>query len=115
MRIDEYRNGQKIGEVRRDFQLLVVYCPLTQTPDPAAQFSGLSPTATKTTLCPGESTTLVCTTNPDWNYQWQRNGVNLPNATASNLPASEQGKYTVQVSLKNACTKAGVTQSLTIN
>ncbi|MEZ0541004.1 gliding motility-associated C-terminal domain-containing protein [Fibrella sp. Tmos10] len=115
VRVDEYRNGQKIGEVRRDFQLLVVDCPSTQKPNPAAQIKDLPVTATKTTLCPGESATLVSTINPDWNYQWQRDGVNLANAASSSLVVTEQGEYTVQVSLKNACTQVGSTQSLTIN
>ncbi|WP_375444322.1 gliding motility-associated C-terminal domain-containing protein [uncultured Fibrella sp.] len=115
IRVDEYRNGQKIGEVRRDFQLLVVDCPSSQTPNPSAQIKDLPVTATKTTLCPGESATLLSTINPDWNYQWQRDGVNLANATSSSLIVSEQGEYTVRVSLKNACTQVGGTQSLTIN
>lgn len=115
IRVDEYRNGQKIGEVRRDFQLLVVECPSTQKPEPVAQIKDLPATATKTTLCPGESATLLSTINPDWNYQWQRDGVNLANATSSSLTVSEQGEYTVRVSLKNACTQVGGTQSLTIN
>ncbi len=115
IRVDEYRNGRKIGEVRRDFQLLVVDCPPAQAPDPAAQIKDLPTTATKTTLCPGESATLLSTTNPDWNYQWQRDGVNLPDATNSTLVVREQGEYTVRVSLKNACTKVGSAQSLTIN
>ncbi|MEZ0485863.1 gliding motility-associated C-terminal domain-containing protein [Fibrella aquatica] len=115
VRVDEYRNGQKIGEVRRDFQLLVVECPDTKAPDPVVQIEGLPVTTTKTTLCPGESANLMATANPNWNYQWQRNGINLNNATSSDLTVTEQGEYTVQVSLKNACTQVGSTQSLTIN
>lgn len=115
IRVDEYRNGQKIGEVRRDFQFLVVDCPPTQPPNPAAQIMGLPATTGKTTLCPGEVTTLVSTTDPNWNYQWQRNGINLPDATNSTLVVREQGEYTVRVSLKNACTQVGNAQSLTIN
>ncbi|ARK09369.1 gliding motility-associated C-terminal domain-containing protein [Fibrella sp. ES10-3-2-2] len=115
IRVDEYRNGQKIGEVRRDFQLLVVDCPSAQKPDPTAQIQGQPVTATKATLCPGESATLVSSLNPDWNYQWQRNGVNLADATNNSLIVQEQGEYTVRVSLKNACTQVGSAQSLTIN
>ena len=115
IRVDEYRNGQKIGEVRRDFQLLVVDCPPAQAPNPAAQIKDLPATVSKTTLCPGESATLISTTDPNWNYQWQRDGVNLSSATSSSLIVSEQGEYTVRVSLKNACTQVGSTQSLTIN
>ncbi|CCH00065.1 hypothetical protein FAES_2056 [Fibrella aestuarina BUZ 2] len=113
--VEEYRGGQKIGEVRRDFQFLVVDCPPTQTPTPTAQIKGLPVTATKTTLCPGESATLVVTNDPTWNYQWQRDGLNMPGATNSELTVNDQGVYTVQVSLKNTCTQAGGTQSLTIN
>ncbi|KUG07692.1 gliding motility-associated C-terminal domain-containing protein [Solirubrum puertoriconensis] len=32
VKCSEYRNGVKIGEVRRDFQLLVINCPRNQTP-----------------------------------------------------------------------------------
>ena len=32
IRAQEFRNGQKIGEVRRDFQVLVLDCPTNQTP-----------------------------------------------------------------------------------
>lgn len=115
VKIDEYRNGQKIGEVRRDFQFLVVDCPPAQAPNPAAQILNSSATATKTTLCPGESALLSATYNPDWNYQWQRDGINLTNASSSSLTVQDQGEYTVQVSLKNNCAKVGSTQSLTVN
>lgn len=115
VKIEEYRNGQKIGEVRRDFQFLVVDCPPTQSPNPAAQILNSSATATKTTLCPGESALLSATPDPNWNYQWQRDGINLTNATSSSITVKEQGEYTVQVSLKNACAKVGSAESLTVN
>lgn len=115
IRVDEYRNGKKIGEVRRDFQLLVVECPPTQAPDPAVQIKDSPLNATKTTLCPGESATLLSTTNPNWNYQWQRDGLNIANATSSSLVVTQQGEYTVRVSLKDACTHVGNAQSLTVN
>jgi hypothetical protein len=113
--VEEYRNGQKIGEVRRDFQLLVVDCPPVKTPEPVSQIKGLAITVAKTTLCPGESATLIVTEDPTWNYQWQRDQTNLSGATSSTLLVRDEGVYTVQVSLKNACTKASDAQSLTIH
>ncbi|MCX2741807.1 gliding motility-associated C-terminal domain-containing protein [Pontibacter anaerobius] len=40
IRVQEYRNGMKIGEVRRDFQVLVLDCPRNQTPKVVAQVKG---------------------------------------------------------------------------
>ncbi|CAM3877532.1 gliding motility-associated C-terminal domain-containing protein [Pontibacter korlensis] len=40
IRVQEYRNGVKLGEVRRDFQVLVLDCPKNQTPVVVAQEQG---------------------------------------------------------------------------
>ncbi|MFD2515491.1 gliding motility-associated C-terminal domain-containing protein [Pontibacter locisalis] len=40
VRAQEFRNGQKIGEVRRDFQVLVLDCPKNQTPVVVAKEQG---------------------------------------------------------------------------
>jgi len=40
IRAEEYRAGRKIGEVRRDFQVLVLDCPRNQTPQVAAREQG---------------------------------------------------------------------------
>ncbi|MFD2245177.1 gliding motility-associated C-terminal domain-containing protein [Pontibacter ruber] len=41
VRCQEYRNGVKIGEVRRDFQLLVLDCPRNESPVVKAQERGI--------------------------------------------------------------------------
>ncbi|MCJ8167380.1 gliding motility-associated C-terminal domain-containing protein [Pontibacter sp. E15-1] len=40
IRAQEFRNGKKIGEVRRDFQVLVLECPRNQSPKVVAQEQG---------------------------------------------------------------------------
>ncbi|GAB3539054.1 hypothetical protein GCM10027443_35160 [Pontibacter brevis] len=40
VRAQEFRNGRKIGEVRRDFQVLVLDCPRNQSPQIAAREQG---------------------------------------------------------------------------
>ncbi|MEJ8802024.1 gliding motility-associated C-terminal domain-containing protein [Pontibacter sp. H249] len=40
IRCQEFRNGVKIGEVRRDFQVLVLDCPTNQTPQVSAREQG---------------------------------------------------------------------------
>ena len=115
VKVEEYRNGVKIGEVRRDFQFLVVDCPPATTPDPAVQVRNRPAGLRAVTLCSGDSATVQATADSTWNYQWRRDGTNLPNATNSSLTVRESGAYTVVVSPKIACSKVGNSQTVTVN
>ena len=114
VKVEEYRSGVKIGEVRRDFQFLVVDCPPTTTPDPAVQVRNRPVGLRAVTLCQGDSALMQATPNPTWNYQWRRDGINLANATGSSLAVRESGAYTVVVSPKKACSKTGNSQTVTV-
>ena len=102
---EEFRNGERIGAVRRDFQFLVVDCannvPAAHTISLASQ-----PTITEVTFCEGTEVELKGN-NPkiDWNYQWQRNGDNIAGATSTTLITKEEGEYVVVASFKNVCGK----------
>lgn len=113
VRVDEYRNGVKIGEVRRDFQFLVVDCPPAVTPDPAVQIANY-PSQQNATICRSDSAVLRATDNPDWNYQWRRDGTNLAGATSATLIARATGEYTVVASTKNVCSKVGNSRMLKV-
>ena len=113
VRVEEYRNGIKIGEVRRDFQFLVVDCPPQTTPQPDVQIAK-QPKLRNATICKGDSSLLQAFVDTSWNYQWRKDGVNIAGATKPNLPVRESGEYTVVVSPKAACTKVGNSESLTI-
>lgn len=113
VQVDEYRNGVKIGEVRRDFQFLVVDCPPQTTPAPSVQVMN-RPQQRTTTICQGDSAILQATVNPDWNYQWRKDGLNLTGATGSILPVREAGEYTVVVSPKATCSKVGTSESVMV-
>ncbi|GAB3761686.1 gliding motility-associated C-terminal domain-containing protein [Spirosoma pomorum] len=114
VKIEEYRNGVKIGEVRRDFQFLVVECPPTIPPAPVIQLRDQPVTMVSKTLCLGESTLLQATQDTGWNYQWQRDGINVVNATGATLVVRDAGEYTVAASLKAACSKTGKSQGITV-
>ncbi|AKD55405.1 gliding motility-associated C-terminal domain-containing protein [Spirosoma radiotolerans] len=114
VKVEEYRNGVKIGEVRRDFQFLVVDCPPTTTPDPAVQIRN-RPKQPVTIICEGDSAVLMASVNDNWNYQWRRNEVNIAGATGSSLSVKTSGQYTVVVSLKTACSKVGNSESLLVD
>lgn len=60
VRCEEYRNGVKIGEILRDFQLNVIYCP------PLAQAS-IGPTQG---TCSGQTVNFNNTSDPANSYLW---------------------------------------------
>ncbi|GAB3275162.1 hypothetical protein GCM10027347_48410 [Larkinella harenae] len=112
--VEEYRNGVKIGEVRRDFQFLVIDCPPLATPNPLVWATN-QPAGVDFSICKGKSLELQTSLNPDWNYQWRRDGLNLPEATQNKLTVSEAGAYSVFVSLKTQCGKASGSQNVQIH
>jgi gliding motility-associated-like protein len=112
--VEEFRDGVKIGEVRRDFQFLVVECPPNVTVDPTVSIKNQPPSDQSTTICQGERAILQAVANPDWNYQWQRDGINLANATSATYNARDPGQYTVLVSPKTQCSKVGTSEMLTV-
>ncbi|MCY7353452.1 MAG: gliding motility-associated C-terminal domain-containing protein [Cytophagaceae bacterium] len=113
--VEEFRNGQKIGEVRRDFQFLVADCPNVAPPEPVIQIQNQAPGSTEARLCPGSSFELRAPVNPTWHYQWRRDGINLSNATTFSLTIRNPGVYTVIASLKTECSRAVGSRSVTIN
>ena len=103
VKVEEYRNGVKIGEVRRDFQFLVIDCPPPIKLDPVANIVSQPTSMTSTTICQGATISLQTNTNSMWVYQWRRDGTNLANATSTTLTVKDSGKYTVLASLSTTC------------
>jgi len=100
---DEYRNGIKIGVVRRDFQLLVIDCN-DEVPEPPVVTYNTQP-ATEVKFCPEKSFQLETKSAQDWSYQWQFNGLNIPGATDSRITVKDTGNYTVIKSFKKKCSR----------
>lgn len=51
----------------------------------------------KTTFCQGDSVVLQAPAGNNFTYQWQKNGINLANATKRTFAAKETGTYLVNV------------------
>ncbi|MCE7039306.1 gliding motility-associated C-terminal domain-containing protein [Dyadobacter sp. CY312] len=100
---EEFKNGKRIGVVRRDFQLLVIDCT-DDAPEPPIIMQE-NKSVTEVSICPGTTTTLETSVDPDWYYQWQLNGLNIPGATHATIAVTDTGSYTVIKSYSKKCTR----------
>ncbi|MFN8348035.1 MAG: gliding motility-associated C-terminal domain-containing protein [Spirosomataceae bacterium] len=114
VRCEEFRNGVKIGEIRREFVLNVADC-LSETPAPVtvAIKQATSSVTFETQpnghinsvkLCKGDSALLKADDeDPKWAYQWQLNGQYLPGANKSFLAIRQAGTYSVVKRFAQSC------------
>jgi gliding motility-associated-like protein len=99
VRCEEYRNGAKIGEILRDFQFNVVYCP------PLAQANIGPPSG----VCSGQTVNFVNNSDPANSYFWNFGDISTINDTSSLLTPNYTypglGPYTVTlvINVGTAC------------
>lgn len=109
---EEFRNGVRIGVVRRDFQLPVVDCS-KNTPPPAVVMAN-GKVSNDVIWCASQPLVLSVDKNPLWAYQWQRDGINLRGSTSDTLQVRIQGAYTVIKSLANQCASDTASQTVKV-
>lgn len=100
---EEYRNGKKIGLVRRDFQLLVIDCNDDTPAQPVVTL--YSKPVKEVLFCIEKPVELQTESALDWSYQWQLNGLNIVGATSSTMMVRDTGNYTVVKSFSKKCSK----------
>jgi gliding motility-associated-like protein len=100
---EEYRNGTRIGLVRRDFQLLVIDCSYDTPEAPVVMVKSIPVSEVK--ICPEQPVQLQTASSPDWAYQWQLNGLNLLGATSDQIMVQDTGSYTVVKSYNKKCSR----------
>ncbi len=105
---EEYRNGVRIGLVRRDFQLLVIECSKNSPPEPVITYNKVK--AETLEFCSEKPFTLETESSPSWSFQWQVNGQNIAGATSPSLTVQNTGIYSVVKSFKNLCSKDTASQ-----
>ena len=108
VQVEEYRNGVKIGLVRRDFQLLVIECSKNSPPEPFVYYEKIK--ADIIEFCQERPIVLDTETAPNWSYQWQLNGQNMPGETSPSITAKDTGSYSVVKSFKDQCSKDTASQ-----
>lgn len=112
--VEEYRNGKKIGEVHRDYQVLVIDCS-NENPPPVSLTEALfppnssvsnGPSMVEIGICRGDTISLKAEANSQWLYQWQRNGTNINKAIGPAILITQEGVYTVVKSFTDRCTNS---------
>ncbi len=102
--VEEYRAGVKIGAVRREFQLPVVECTRTTPPLPVISTDVNTKLGGQTIeICAATPLLLSVPKNDNWSYQWQKDGVNIANATSHSININEIGNYNAVVSFAKTC------------
>ena len=109
--VEEYRNGRKLGEVHRDYQMVVVDCSnenpppvsLTEATYPPATSIAEGPSQIDVGICRGDTISIKAEVDSRWAYQWQRGGVNIEQATGPALIITQEGVYSVVKSFADRC------------
>ena len=109
---EEFRNGVRIGVVRRDFQLPVVDCS-KNTPPPAVVMVNGKP-AVELLWCDNQPVVLSVEKDAKWAYQWQKDGANIRGSTSDTLNIKASGVYTVVKSLANVCANDTTSQAVKV-
>ncbi|MPR33319.1 T9SS type B sorting domain-containing protein [Salmonirosea aquatica] len=109
--VEEYRNGHKVGEVHRDYQMVVVDCS-NENPPPVALTEADFPPGTSVAegdslievgICRGDTIRLKAEVDSRWAYQWQRDGVNLEQAKGAAITITQEGVYSVVKTFADRC------------
>lgn len=110
---EQFRDGKLIGLVRQDFQMPVVDC--SGPPPQPSQITEAGKIVSEVGVCEGELVDLEATpAGSNFNFQWQKNGINIIGATQPKYQASQYGDYTVIKSFKTTCANDTVSQKVTV-
>jgi Zn-dependent metalloprotease len=71
-------------------------------------------TASSTSFCAGDSTTLTASSGTGYQYQWYMNGSAISGATAQTLTVNQAGNYGVIITDGNGCTSSAVPIAITV-
>jgi gliding motility-associated-like protein len=110
---EEYRNGKRIGIIRRDFQLMVIDCD-DEAPSPSVIKVNELPVE-DVSFCEARPVELTIEAEPGWTYQWQKDGSNISGATAASLMVTDTGNYAIVKSYTVKCTRDTVSAPVRVH
>lgn len=114
VKCEEFRNGIKIGETRRDFQLPVVDCPIQTPPVPIVLNTNNQEVNSELFICDGVPLNIKTNFEWAWSHQWQKDGFNIPNANTNEILIVEPGIYTVSRSFSEKCSNDTISKTIKV-
>lgn len=107
---EKYRNGEKIGSVRHEFQIPVTNC----ISDAVPIISNKGNPVQKLSLCLGDSILLTTNNSNNWLIQWERDQKPLLNAIGTGIWVSQPGIYRVRKESSKGCISDTVSKDVLV-
>lgn len=121
--VEELRGGVVIGRVRRDIQLKVIDC--NAPPPPPVVFKDVvvpippgvpvPPKIVTLDICEYGFVEIATVSNPEYQYQWQKDNNNIVDADKYKFKVTEAGKYNVVISYKVGCSGSSMSEETTVS
>ncbi|MEA5459448.1 gliding motility-associated C-terminal domain-containing protein [Arcicella sp. LKC2W] len=114
--VEELRGGVVIGQVRRDFQLKVINC--NAPPAQPIVYDEKTPSPVQLTqidVCDNGFAELATKDDLNYQYQWQKDNINIANADKYKLKVTEAGEYTVVISYKQGCSGSTTSEKTAVS
>ncbi|WP_428654258.1 gliding motility-associated C-terminal domain-containing protein [Runella sp.] len=113
VRCEEWKQGVKVGEVRREFVFNVVDC-ISSTPapvfieiltaSPSVVYQSSAGHVSSVEMCKGDSVVLKANDeNPQWAYQWLKDDQPIADANSLSLGIYQSGNYTIVKRFAESC------------
>jgi gliding motility-associated-like protein len=100
VKVEQIRAGKVIGFTYKYYSFMVRECKKPDDPQPKLTPSGYPTGTNDITVCKGQPIILNSQSNPNWVYEWSKDGFVIQGETSPTLTIKDKGLYEVKVRVK---------------
>jgi gliding motility-associated-like protein len=100
IKVEQIRAGTVIGFTYKYYSFMVRECKKADDPQPKLTPAGYPSGTNEVTVCKGQPITLNSQSNPNWAYEWSKDGFVIQGETSPTLTIKDKGLYEVKVRVK---------------